>query len=95
MAHFREIIKLYNKFRFPLIITSGASSIWETRSPKDISSVFKNLGLSQDDLDLCLVDYPNQLIEFNNERENMLFLELKRLIIIIGLIIDIFPLIFL
>lgn len=79
MANFREIIKLYNKFRFPLIITSGASSIWETRSPKDIFSVFKNFGLSQDDLDLCLDDYPNQLIEFNNERENMIVLGVKKI----------------
>jgi len=79
MAYFREIIKLYHKFKFPLIITSGASSIWETRSPKDISAVFKNLGLSKEDLNLCLMDYPINLVKFNSERENMVVLGVKKI----------------
>ncbi|WP_297898482.1 ribonuclease P protein component 3 [Methanobrevibacter sp.] len=79
LAYFREIIKLYNKFKFPLIITSGASSIWEMKSPRDILAIFNQLGLSQEDLELCLVDYPSNLVEFNNDRENMIVIGVKKI----------------
>ncbi|MBZ9571350.1 ribonuclease P subunit P30 [Methanobrevibacter sp. TMH8] len=79
MAHFREIIKLYQKFRFPLIITTGSSSIWDIKSPRDIFAVFKSLGLTEDDLNKCFFDYPNNIVKFNNERENMVILGVKKI----------------
>jgi len=79
MAHFREIIKLHQKFKFPLIITSGSSSVWDIRSPKDILAIFKSLGLSQDELSKCLSNYPKDVVEFNKERENMIILGVKKI----------------
>jgi ribonuclease P/MRP protein subunit RPP1 len=79
MAHFREIIKLYNKFKFPLIITSGASSIWDLRSPRDISAVFKYLGLSKEEFINCTQNHPKKIIDFNNERKNMVVLGVKKI----------------
>ncbi|MCL2687502.1 MAG: ribonuclease P subunit P30 [Methanobrevibacter sp.] len=79
MAHFREIIKLHKKFKFPLVITTGASSFWDIRSPRDISAIFKYLGLSEKDLTACFHDYPKVLVDFNNERENMVVLGVKKI----------------
>lgn len=37
------------------------------------------MGLSQEDLELCLVDYPSNLVEFNNDRENMIVIGVKKI----------------
>jgi len=79
MAHFREIISLYKKFKFPLVITTGASSFWDSRSPKDISAIFKSLGLSKEDLANCFYKYPKEIVDFNKERENMIILGVKKI----------------
>lgn len=79
MAHFREIIKLHQKFKFPLIITTGSSSIWDIRSPRDISAVFKSLGLSYEELDNCFFDYPKSIVEFNEKRGDMIVLGVKKI----------------
>lgn len=79
MGHFREIIKLHNKFDFPLIITSGASSILDIRSPRDILAVFKYLGISEDQFINCIQNYQEKIIDFNNERENMIVLGVKKI----------------
>jgi len=79
MAHFSEIIKLHKKFKFPLIITTGSSSIWDIHSPRDISAVFKSLGLSEEEVNTCLFNYPNKIVEFNKERENMVVLGVKKI----------------
>lgn len=79
MGHFREIIKLYKKFEFPLIITSGASSIWDLRSTNDVSAVFKYLDLSKEEFIDCIQNYPKKIIEFNNERKNMIVLGVKKI----------------
>lgn len=79
MAHFREIIKLHEKFNFPLIITTGSSLIWDIRSPKDILAIFQSFGLSKEELNKCLYDYPKGIVEFNSERENMIVSGVKKI----------------
>jgi ribonuclease P/MRP protein subunit RPP1 len=79
MAHFREIIKLHKKFKFPLIVSSGSSSIWDIRSPKDISAIFKSLDLSEEEIIRCLYDYPKNIVDFNNNRENMVVEGVKKI----------------
>ena len=79
MAHFREIIKLHKKFKFPLIISSGSSFLWDIRSPRDILAVFKSLGLSEEEANNCIFNYPKKIVEFNKERENMVVLGVKKI----------------
>ena len=79
MAHFREIIKLHKKFKFPLIVSSGSSSMWDIRSPKDISAIFKSLDLSEEEIIRCLYDYPKNIVDFNNNRENMVVEGVKKI----------------
>jgi ribonuclease P/MRP protein subunit RPP1 len=79
MAFFREIIRLHQKFRFKLIITTGSHSTWDIRSPKDISPVFKSLGLSENEINNCFFYYPDNIVKFNNEREDMVVMGVKKL----------------
>ncbi|MCL2157358.1 MAG: ribonuclease P subunit P30 [Methanobrevibacter sp.] len=79
LSHFREIIKLHRKFKFPLLITSGSSSIFDIRSPRDISATFTSLGLKEDEIKSCLNSYPESIISFNNDRKNMIVLGVKEI----------------
>lgn len=79
LSHFREIIKLHQKFRFPLIITTGSSSMFDIRSPRDLSAVFKSIGLAKDEIKNCLTDYPEDIISFNNDRKKMVIFGVKEI----------------
>ena len=77
LSHFRDIIKLHQKFKFPLLITTGSSSILDIRSPRDISSIFKSIGLNEDEIKKCLHSYPENILSFNNDRKNIVVLGVK------------------
>ena len=79
LAHFREIIKLHQKFKFPLIITTGSSSIFDIRSPRDMIALFKSFGLSEYEVKSCLANYPKDIVLFNNDRKNMVVLGVKEI----------------
>ncbi len=73
LSHFRDIIQLQRKFKFPLIISSSSENIFDIRSPRDISSFFRQLGLNEDELTESLYDTPRSIIEFNKHRKEYLF----------------------
>ncbi|MDR0900573.1 MAG: ribonuclease P subunit P30 [Methanobrevibacter sp.] len=77
IANFRDIIKLYRKFKFPLIISSGASSIFDIRHPRDIIAIFKEIGLKEEEIQDCFNSYPRNIIDFNKERENIIVVGAK------------------
>ena len=79
LSHFREIIKLHKKFKFPLIITTGSSSLFDIRSPRDISAIFKSIGLNENDIKNCLNSYPENIVSFNNDRKDMVVLGVKEI----------------
>jgi len=79
LSHFREIIKLHKKFKFPLVITTGSSSIFDIRSPRDISAIFKSIGLNEDEIKSCLNSYPENIVSFNNDRKDMVVLGVKEI----------------
>jgi len=79
LSHFRDIIKLHQKFKFPLVITTGSSSILDIRSPRDISANFTSLGLNEDEINSCLNSYPEKIISFNNDRKKMPVLGVKEI----------------
>lgn len=73
ISNFRDIINLQRKYKFPLIVTSGAEDIFDVRAPKDISSFFKVIGLNDDELDDVFYKYPKSLIDFSRDRKNMIY----------------------
>ncbi|MGN1363516.1 MAG: ribonuclease P protein component 3 [Methanobrevibacter sp.] len=68
LSNFRDIINLYRKFKFPLIVTSGCESIFDSRTPYDIMSFFKVLGLNDDELKDVFYNYPKQIIDFSKDK---------------------------
>lgn len=45
LSHWRTIIKLYKKYGFNLIISTGAETETQLRNPKDIDSLMKTLSI--------------------------------------------------
>ena len=74
LSHFRDIIKLHQKFKFPLVITTGSSSIFDMRSPRDMFATFMSLGLGEDEINSCLISYAENIVSFNNDRKDMIIL---------------------
>lgn len=69
LANFRDIYKLHRKYGFPLILSSGAESIWDLRTFKDFQAVFTQTGLSSLEVGNSFKTAEN-LLEFNKDRKN-------------------------
>ncbi|MEM5815293.1 MAG: RNase P subunit p30 family protein [Candidatus Aenigmatarchaeota archaeon] len=67
MKNHKEIIKLYKKFKFPLITSSGALSHWQIKDPKILISYLVSLGLEIYEAKKALKDYPKKIIERSKE----------------------------
>lgn len=63
LANHMEIIRLYKKFRFPLIISSGALSHWQIKDPKVLISYLVTLGLEMKEAKEALREIPRKIIE--------------------------------
>ncbi len=65
LSQFRDILKLQRKFKFPLIITSGAHSIYDLRSPFDVMALTRCFGMNKEEAYTALYETPRQIIEKN------------------------------
>lgn len=79
IMYFKDIIKLYKKFQFPLIISSGASSVYDIRNPTDISYFLNEIGLSNDEIIESLSKNPQNILNLNKIRENLIFKGVKKI----------------
>ena len=71
LANFRDIYKLHRKYDFPLILSSGAESVFDLRTVKDFQAVFTQSGLSQLEVKNSFNASEN-ILKFNNDRKNMI-----------------------
>ncbi len=78
MAHFQEIVKLQKKFKFPLIIGSGAVSIYDLRRPKDLNALSQCFGLSKNEVNLAISNNPKNIVDFNNQRKDIIIVGAKK-----------------
>ena len=72
ISSFKEILMFHRKFKFPLILTTDSKSVYDIRSARDIASFFKSIGFTDREIYNGFYYYPRQIIDFNNERENMI-----------------------
>jgi RNase P/RNase MRP subunit p30 len=63
LANHMEIIRLYKKFKFPLIVSSGALSHWQIKDPKVLISYLVTLGLEMKEAKEALSVTPRKIIE--------------------------------
>lgn len=71
LIQFRQILKLHRKFKFPLIITSNAYSIYDLRTPEDIIAFAGCLEMTDEEIISSLSKNPMNIIERSRIRENV------------------------
>jgi len=78
MAHFQEIIKLQRKFKFPLIMGSGAVSIYDMRNPRDLIAFSQCFGLNKEEAHMALSSNPPAIVKFNKKRNDIIVVGAKK-----------------
>ncbi|WP_413861997.1 ribonuclease P protein component 3 [Methanobrevibacter sp. UBA417] len=71
ISYFKEILLFQRKYKFPLILTSGATNFYDTKSVKDFLSIFNSIGFTNEEINNAISTVPSNIIDFNNNRENM------------------------
>ena len=77
ISNFRDIYTLYRKFDFPLILSSRAESIFGIKTTQDFVSVFKQTGLSDEEISKSFMTSRN-ILEFNRDRKDLIFRGVRR-----------------
>ena len=77
ISNFKDIYTLYRKFDFPLVLSSGAESVFDIRTTQDFTAFFKQTGLSSDEIDKSFISSKN-ILEFNENRDKMIFADVRR-----------------
>ena len=72
LSQFRQILKLQRKFKFPLIITSNAYSIYDLRTPEDIIAFAGCLEMTHEEIISSLSKNPADIIKRSMIRKNVI-----------------------
>lgn len=72
LSQFRQILKLQRKFKFPLIITSNAYSIYDLRTPEDIIAFAGCLEMTHEEIINSLSKNPADIIKRSRIRKNVI-----------------------
>jgi ribonuclease P/MRP protein subunit RPP1 len=67
-SHISRNIRLCDKFNTPMIICSGAQSIWDMRGARELVSIANILGLDLSKAFAAVTSIPQQIIEDNKKR---------------------------
>ena len=78
ISSFRDIYTLYRKFDFPLVLSSRAETIFDIKTTQDFVSVFKQTGLSDDEINDAF-QTSRSILEFNKDRKDLIFRGVRRL----------------
>lgn len=77
ISNFRDVIALYRKFDFPLILSSRAESIFDLRTTHDFIAFFKQCGLTSDEIEKSFLTSKN-ILELNENRDKLIFKGVRR-----------------
>jgi ribonuclease P/MRP protein subunit RPP1 len=72
LSQFRQIIKLHRKFKFPVIITSDANSIYDLRSPRDVVSLAACFGMTSEEAIKAMSTVPQEIMEVGSLRDQII-----------------------
>ncbi len=70
LSQFRHIIELQRKFKFPLIITCGATSKYDLITPQDITALSKCYQMTFEESFDAISKIPKEIIETNDVRNS-------------------------
>ena len=77
ISNFRDIYTLYRKFEFPLILSSGAKSVYDIKTTHDFTAVFRQTGLNDDEIQKSFKTAFN-ILEFNKNRNDLILKGVRR-----------------
>lgn len=72
LNQFRQIVKLQCKYKFPVIITSDADSVYDLRHPHDIIALASCFGMTNDEAIRSLSSVPLDIIDKNEIRRQII-----------------------
>lgn len=78
LSNFNDIYTLYKKYDFPLILSSGAKSVFDIRTPQDFRAFFIQTGLGNGDIEKSFISASN-ILEFNKNRSAMILKGVRRI----------------
>ena len=79
ISNFKDIYVLYRKFDFPLILSSGAESVFDIKTTHDFIAFFKQTGLTDDEI-MKSFETSRDILEFNKNRDKMIFKGVRRVV---------------
>lgn len=79
ISNFKDIYVLYRKFDFPLILSSGAESVFDIKTTHDFIAFFKQTGLTDDEINKSFETSEN-ILKFNENRDKMIFKGVRRVV---------------
>lgn len=79
ISHFKDILLLHRKFEFPLVLTTGSSGVYDTKSCRDFFAIFRSIGFSEAEIVNGVCNVPEHIIDFNNSRKDMVVYGVRKL----------------
>jgi ribonuclease P/MRP protein subunit RPP1 len=71
LNQFHQIVKLQRKFNFPLMTTSAASSIYDLRTPQDVTALSRCFGLTKEEAVETISKTPQEIIKRDELRSSV------------------------
>ena len=65
------IYRLHRKYKFPLILSSGAESVYDIRTVHDFMAVFVQTGLNDFEVEKAF-ETAEEILNFNSNRKNLI-----------------------
>jgi ribonuclease P/MRP protein subunit RPP1 len=72
LSQFRQIVKLQRKFKFPVIITSDARSLYDIRDPRDLVALSTCFGMTREEAIHALSTVPQEIMERDRVRDQVI-----------------------
>ena len=77
ISNFRDTYLLYRKFDFPLVLSSGANSIFDIETTHDFVNVFTQTGLTAEEVSRSFMT-SSEILKFNANRKNLILNGVRR-----------------
>lgn len=77
LSNFNDIYTLYRKYDFPLVLSSGAESVFDLKTTHDFKAFFIQTGLDEMEVDKSFNTASN-ILKFNESRDKMILQGVKR-----------------
>ena len=77
ISNFKDVYVLYRKYGFPLVLSSGAESVYDIRTTHDFVAFFKQTGLSDGEIAKSF-NTSSDILDFNRNRDNMILTGVRR-----------------